>query len=229
MMPLSIYLHYISYEAVRSVAMAMISSEAAGFVEGSGFQWVVKLNVPFSALILYSYSFCQRYYGNKWTIRCSNALIIVVMVAMSWLFVYNHQLLATPWGQAANVLFHIYSQTYCSLHASYAWGFVLDNYYYANGRAEPADAIAMREGDDEKGNMVVIVGSFASLSSVLGSFVLYYLKGSIGVLLLMAIVCSSLSWAQAEVANAIMAVSILFLSLSLLSFSCSLLAFSTRV
>ena len=44
-MPMSVWLHYISYEAVRAVALAMISSEAAGFHYGSGYRWVVRLNV----------------------------------------------------------------------------------------------------------------------------------------------------------------------------------------
>ena len=202
LMPLSIWLHYISYEAVRAVAIAMISSEAAGFHEGSGYRWVVRLNVPVSACLFYSYSFWKRFYGVQRTVRLSNFTICCILVLMGILFVNNEAALAGKFGQAANVLFHIWSQAYCSLHASYEWGFILDHYYYANGRMAPS---GKGNDDYEKRNMVVVVGSLCSLASVFGSFILYQIEGQIGALLVMAVVCSLLSWGVSEWAYASLA------------------------
>ena len=201
-MPLSLWLHYISYEGARSLSMSMINSAKAGLGSGVGYEWVKTLNVPVSLLIFYYYSYYSKYFGPRSTLRMSYILIGGSLVIMYMLLIHFTDYIDTGVSRLLNILFYVFRETYCSLHGSYMWVFILDYYNYANNRKDPSTSKG--EDDSEKSSMVVLVGGLCALASVTGSTILYFHNGELHFLLVMSIVGLFASWIFMELAFYIM-------------------------
>ena len=149
-MPVSLWLHYISYEAARSMSMSMINSAQAGLGDGMGYEWVKTLNVPVSLLIYYYYSYHTKYFGQRSILRMSYLLIGGSLMSMYVLIILYPHYINTKLGRVSNIVFYVFRETYCSLHGSYMWVFIHDYYYFSNNRKDPKSSEEEAKDSEKK-------------------------------------------------------------------------------
>ncbi len=146
LMPLSMTIHYIGYEAARSASIALLSSKDIGLAQ-NGLSWTISIGTPVNALILYLYALASKHLGPRYTLRATHVLIILTSLFMAGMFYYHEfydqEFFHGRLGKAIIILYYIFRESYVGLMATQQWAFVLHNFDMFHKKACKEETIAL--------------------------------------------------------------------------------------